>query len=418
MAQAPKSSTVPSQEGLLLDYVRRLEKHRRGRRAVHIHLSRLRPFNRREHHVRAAANNFESLVKQLQGQLFTLKNSDFIFIFKEEAFDGVQGAIQKIRFLFGDDPLLAESLDDDDQAQLCTWYNVDGQYNQVLDLARDLFQKIQDEEQAKRDAEAQERKAALGEPLTPRILARVEDALLRADLTNLVRRQYVCAIAAGGVPHELFSELFISIKDLRETLLPGVNLSSSRWLFQHLTEVLDYRILSMLGKTGERLITGEISINLNVATLLSPQFLQFDDNVIASMRGGIIIELQKIDIFADLGAFLFAREFIKGRGYRLLIDGLTPQTLPFIDRERLGADFVKLIWTPDILDQGPAALDGLRAQLRTVGEDKVILSRCDTKDAIAFGQSLGVGLFQGRQIETLIAEENRKRAMRLNKKRR
>ena len=58
-----------SQENLLLDYVYRLEKHKDGRKAVQVHLSRLQSFNRREHHIRVAANSFENLVKSLQGQL-------------------------------------------------------------------------------------------------------------------------------------------------------------------------------------------------------------------------------------------------------------------------------------------------------------------------------------------------------------
>ena len=36
-----KNENLPSQEYLLLDYARRLERHREGRRAVHVHLSRV-----------------------------------------------------------------------------------------------------------------------------------------------------------------------------------------------------------------------------------------------------------------------------------------------------------------------------------------------------------------------------------------
>ena len=71
----------PSQENLLLDYVRRLDQHKYGRGAVHLHLSGLRSFNRREHHLRVAANSFEKTIKSLHGQLFILKNADFFFVF-------------------------------------------------------------------------------------------------------------------------------------------------------------------------------------------------------------------------------------------------------------------------------------------------------------------------------------------------
>jgi hypothetical protein len=125
-----------SQENLLLDYVRRLEKHKEGRRAVHIHLSGLRPFNRREHHIRVAADSFEPLIKGLSGQLFTLKNSDLFFIFKTESQGNVEVAIQKIRYLFSDDPLLAE--EDDESKKFAAWYDVAQEFDKILRIAQSM----------------------------------------------------------------------------------------------------------------------------------------------------------------------------------------------------------------------------------------------------------------------------------------
>ena len=62
-------------ETLLLDYTRRLARYPLGRRAIVIHLSRLRPDNRRAHHIRIAANTFEALVKQFDGQIFVLQKA-------------------------------------------------------------------------------------------------------------------------------------------------------------------------------------------------------------------------------------------------------------------------------------------------------------------------------------------------------
>ncbi|MCW8836426.1 MAG: hypothetical protein OQJ99_08685 [Rhodospirillales bacterium] len=398
------------QEGLLLDYIQRLEQHKKGRHAVHIHLSRLKPFNRRDHHIRAATSTFDGMVRSLNGQIFVLDNTDIIVIYKAGVQGEVDQAIRKIRFLFGDDPLLAENMEDEG-VRFCTWYKVDTQYEELVRLARTLV------DRAKRGPEGAPVATPAAErerPLTPKMLGRVEGALARADLDNMLRRQYVCTLR-GNVPEALFSELFISIGDLRETLLPRVNLASSPWLFHHLTETLDKRVLAMLAKTGERTITGEISLNLNVGTLLSPEFLHFDDNVIASMRGNIIIELQKVDVFADLDAYLFAREFVRERKYRICIDGLTYLTLPFVDRERLGADMIKLVWNPDILDQGRDAIDDFRRMVKAQNGANTVLCRCDNRDAVEFGQSAGIMMYQGRYIEKLIAEENRKRSIRKRK---
>lgn len=413
MPARPQQSALPSQENLLLDYVHRLERHRAGRRAVHIHVSRLRPENRRESHVRIATNAFETLVRERQGQIFSLSNSDLFFVFKTEAMDEAESALVRLRFLFSEDPLLAKDLSGE-ATDFLTWYNIEQDYEQILKLAQQFVH----EERERRVLEEAEQAVAKfddgpkGEDMTPGVLAKVEESLSRADLSNMMRRQSVCAIVGQAPPQPVFSELFISIADLRNTLLPDVNMVSSRWLFQHLTETLDRRMLALLNKNDDRSITGDISINLNIATLLSPEFLTFDDNVKAGMRGSIVIELQQVDIFADLGAFMFARDFTHERGYRICIDGLTQMTLPFIDRERLGADMFKIVWDPRThrIDNktGP---EKIREIVQRNGAMRVILCRCDNQDAVDFGHKSGIQLFQGRHVENLLANEMRRRQM-------
>ncbi|MEQ8194136.1 MAG: hypothetical protein RIB59_06580 [Rhodospirillales bacterium] len=402
---------TPSQENLLLDYMHRLEQHKEGRKLVHLHLSALRPFNRREHHIRAAAENFEPFVASLDGQLFLLKNADIFFVFKKDVMAQIETMVQKTRYLFSDDPLVAE--EEDPERPFVVWYDVDTQYGEILKLVQGMASTVQERQRSfnsQMDTRAAlKAKQEKGEPLTPEVLGRVENALARADLSNLVRRQYICTLSRRRVPEPAFSELFISIADLRETLLPGVNLLANRWLFQHLTETLDKRMLSLLSKTDTLTISGDISFNLNVGTLLSQEFQAFDDNITAGRRGAMVIELQKVDIFANLGAYLFAREFVQAKGYRVCIDGLSYQAMAVIDRERLGADFVKLVWHPEMVDGGEEVHERVRAMVRHAGVDRVVLCRVDNREAVDFGQSVGIGLFQGRHVENLIAEDNRRR---------
>ena len=68
---------------LLLDYVQRLERHREGRRAVHIHLSKLKAQNRREHHLRIPENTFDELTKHFDGQAFAIQNGDIVFVCRD-----------------------------------------------------------------------------------------------------------------------------------------------------------------------------------------------------------------------------------------------------------------------------------------------------------------------------------------------
>ena len=404
----PRAERLVGQEHLLLDYVRKLERHRRGRQVAILHLSALQAPNRREHHVRIAMNAFENLVKQLKGQLFVLSNSDLVFIFKDAALDETEAAIVKVKFLFSDDPLLVDEMGPGKIA-FVDWFDLERDYEALLVLA----QRAAHEEDARRTQEftkgfiAQQtaKQSPVGQPLTPQMLVRVEDALIRADLSNMLRRQAICAIVGKAAPQPIFHELFISIADLRETLLPDVNLASSPWLFQHLTETLDRRVLAMLIKHDDRTVAGDISINLNVQTLIATDFLAFDDNLQAGMRGTIVLELQAVDAFADLGAFLFARDFAHERGYRICIDGANLESLPFIDRQRLAVDLVKVNWTPamktGLLPNGVK----IEQYVHRCGPGRLILARVDDQEAIDFGRQVGTTMFQGRHVEALIASD-------------
>lgn len=403
----------PSQEALLLDYVQRLEKRAEGRKVVHLRLSGLQPINRRDQHIRAAADCFESLIGAMAGQLFKLKNNDFFFIYKAEAHAQTETAVRKARFLFGDDPLIAE--ESKAPVPFAKFYNAASDFPEIHRVVRELAdaeRKRDEEVQARPDARAGlKAKQQKGEALTPETLDRVEQALQRADLSNLMRRQFVCTVTSKNVPEPFFSELFISINDLRETVLPDVNLMSNRWLFQHLTMTLDRRMLSLLSKSDRETISGNISFNVNVATVLSPDFLAFDDNISANRRGAMIVELQKEDILADVASYLFAREFAQSRGYRVCLDGMNYRAMLMLNRERVGADLMKLVWNSELVDGGEEVQKKLQGMVTQAGEGKIVLCRCDNREAVDFGRTVGITLFQGRYIEQLIAEDTRRREL-------
>lgn len=390
-----------SVEYLLLDYVKRVARAPAGRRAVIIHLSRLRPDNRRAHHIRIAASTFESLVKQLDGQVFLLQSADIVFVCKDASVGAIDEAITRLRYLFGDDPLAAE-LDENDPDRFATWYDLERDQAAFLEFVGALY---------KQETRRQKRLAALAgassrderQPLDAAALAELVNTVARADLSNMLRQQTICALAPEGPPKPIFREIYVSIPDLRDAVMPRRDIAADPWLFQHLTQMLDKRVLSLLRRNDDRVIAYSYSLNLNISTLLSQSFTAFDQSLRTRARGTIVIELQKVDVFADLGAFVFARDYLRERGYRTCIDGVTALTLPFIDRERLGLDLVKLFWSPDMADTHRSErLDELRAALERAGKTRVILARCDSEEAVQFGLSVGLRLFQGRHIDRLL----------------
>ena len=90
---------------LLLDYVQRLERHREGRRAVHIHLPKLKAQNRREHHLRIAEYTFDELTKQFDAQAFAIQSGDIVFVRRGASIADMDDAVQRLRRFYEDDPL-------------------------------------------------------------------------------------------------------------------------------------------------------------------------------------------------------------------------------------------------------------------------------------------------------------------------
>jgi len=411
MSMTEDSNRRAADEAQLADHAQRLTKFPTGWRAVYIHLSNLRAQNRQEHHVRIAAASFEPLIRRYDGRLFRLENNDYVFACKGAEITDIEAIIEKLRHLFSEDPLTIAGASDG--RRFTTWFDISKQSDRETfkQLADQLYTRAEERRSKERQSRVmdvgmgnrnQQNNANAG-PLTPELLSKLEEALGRMDIRNLIRRQPICAIIPGNAPKLVFNELFIAMAELTRLIMPGVDLFADRWLFQRLTQSLDKRMMMALpDMKGD--LDQALSININVTTLLSNEFLHFDSQLRAATKKAILFELQTADIFSDMGAYLFARDFVHDRGYRLCLDGLTHFTFPLVNREDLGVDLKKMYWAPDLGDDGQEARrEKIRQAVAQAGAARVILCRCDDERAVEFGQMLGISLFQGRYIDTLLA---------------
>ncbi len=390
------------QEALLAEFAGQVCKNPEGYHAVHLPLSRLKAQNRRDHHIRIAANSLEPLVDRTDGALFVLSNKDIVAAFRDVTVSEVDEVVVKLRYLFSDDPLANEA-DGEGDTGFCTWYDLSWQHGAFSRLASDLRKHANARPDGlPGDLPRQGHRAEANEPLTPERLSRLEAHIQSADLSPLIRRQSVCAISKDGSPTPVFRELFVSINELRRTMLPTVDLASDRWLFQRLTKVLDQRLMRVLPEMDIELSIAT-SINVNISTLLSPAFLQFDRKLRAITEKTFVLELQPIDVFGDMGAYMFARDFVRNRGYRVCMDSLNHLTFPLVDRRQFGFDFEKVLWSPDG-DFNERRRDALATTVKAAGTARVIMAHCDSQNALEFGQSIGITLFQGWHIDNMIGQ--------------
>ena len=397
-----------SDEEVLLDYAQRLDRYREGWQAVEINVALLRPHHQRPQHRRIIEKTLEPLVKQFDAGIYTVGNNNVFVLCKGATASDIDACLLRIKYLFSEDPLLAARSGRRGEDEFFTWYDLEIDYPiflarvQAVNLAREAAQAGQAATTVAHPPPGRRRKRA-SVMLDPSNLQLLERAIERADLANVLRRQEICALVPGSRPTPVFHEIFFSMRYLADTVLPGYDVTSDKWLFQHLSRVLDQRMLALISQREYRELLRLASLNLTLATVTGPEFLEFDRVINGKDRGVLSIELPAIEVFAEPGDYLFARDFLKERGYKLVIDGVHHLMLPLIDRNLLGFDLVKVAWVPALADhaRGKYAKD-LREAIQRIGRERVILCRAGTDQAIATGEALGISLFQGRMIDNML----------------
>lgn len=399
----PVQNKPATSEKRLLNFAEQIENDLTGRQAMHYHFSKLHPSNRQRRHMQMATQNFDQLTQQYGGESFLTRTGDLVVALKNAPTAEIDRSVLKLQYLFGEDPLMQNA--QAGERPLCTWYDLEQDYDAFVHLTQAMHESAQKRGPSQtstfRDLPAPNQEVPI-EPLAPRQLDQLETLLSSTDVTPFLRRQPVCVFTSKDAPRPVFQETYVSVEALRRRIMPTVDLSANRWLFQHLTGTLDRRVLSVLPGL-ERKGTLPTSINLNVSTILSDAFLDFDAKLREQTDKTIIIEVQPVDIFADMQSFLLARDLAQQRGYKFCLDGHSHITFPMLHSNDFGVALQKVRWTPELeQDPQPHFRERLREAVMGAGRTRVVLNRCDDKSAIEFGKSLGIAMFQGRYIDELV----------------
>ncbi|MBR7158337.1 MAG: hypothetical protein IKD08_01475 [Alphaproteobacteria bacterium] len=370
------------------------------------------PESEKSNFLSAVNDMLQPMILLHKWQKFFLGNDDIVLLFSPEQKDELEAIIFKIKFFVPE-----ESSED-----LTKIYTLKKQFKEFMALVNSQVGKKKETNNTDEKA-APAKAVAAGaakekdkpeekikkQPLTPKMLSTVENSLKGTDFANMIRRQSVCAVVGSSHPQSMFDEVFVSVADLRDTMLPNVDFSLTPWLFQHLTETLDKRVLSHINRHDEGSFKSHFSVNLNVSTILSPDFVSFDKEIPSTFKNTIFLELQPVDIFSDLASYIMAKNFAKERGYKICVDGISHTSLRYIDRERLGADLIKMFWSQDILRRLEENDETLQEDVKRNGPSRMVLARVDDAKAIDVGHTLGINIFQGRYVQKMLSSAPGKR---------
>ncbi len=388
-------------EQALLEYARKIQDHPRPASAVVVRLSQAVGFGYDNYLY--AINMFKALVTRFHGSLYILSNHDLVFsCFGPPNEPPIRDAIFKVRLLFDAPNGEAPGAD-----EFAVWYDLETNGAAFLGYAEQVVEERRVSaavEQRMVAAPATIRAAAVTERPNLEALDRFLTMVNASDLSTMLRRQPICRVVADGTPQVILHEIYVSIADLERRLMPSVRLMSDRYLFQYVTQALDKRVLQVLRQQMEVLPAASFTLNMNVATVISPEFEAFDAVLTPDQRKSIVLELPRVDVMADLSLFLAVRDRAKERGYRLCLDGLSALIMPYIRLQDLGFDLFKIGWSRDLIEQsGSDRHSLLQGVVDRCGADRMILCHCDSVDAVRFGGDFGITLYQGRYLDQVLS---------------
>lgn len=380
-----------------------------GWQAVHFHLNDLLEQYKSEYQFKIAVNLIHDLLKGYEGGIYQMVDNSIIVVCAELDRNVLNKLIFQLRYLYMDDPL-SYLEDGGENKNFCTMYDLRVQWQEFMDMCGSRMALLvrknsatERSDQINENTGNQRGSSAGKNDFNVLRMVSIERDLERSDLQRVMRRQPVCVVSPAMNVRRVFDEMYIHINHLRQFLKMDVDLFSNRWLFKYMTQLLDNRMLDLIKQNMMRYTDSPISLNLNVETLISNRFAEFDALIKPSSKVSIVIEVPIMDVFADIHAFHMARRDVQRRGYRVCLDGLSTESFLMIDREKLGVDLVKVQWNADIeSDLDTKENKAIVKAVKDFGSNRVILCRCDNKEAVQYGQALGISLFQGRYIDSLL----------------
>ncbi len=387
-------------EAKMMEIIKPLKGDIGGNYALHFHLSRLQEAFKSDFQQRIAVNVLNDIFRGLDGTILVGKDGDIFVIYHGDNKYLLDKAIFQLRYLFVDDPL-ANHPNGDENEEFCTLYVLAFQWRAFHRLCSDKLAFIKQNniaaKQVKMDA------MDLGKRMNPMRLADVVSELDEIDLEYALRKQPICAIKPKGKIRAVYNEIYVNIGHLRKLLSTDIELTGNKWLFGYLTEQLDLMVLDILPRQAKLYLEKPVSINLNVQTLFTQEFQDFCRLVQRRYKVSVVVEVQVFDVFMDMNAFIEGRKIVQDLGCKICIDGLNNDSFVQVSRQKLGFDLAKLKWNADMVgDLRSKDNQELIDAVKTCGENRMILCRCDSEHAIGYGHALGISLFQGRHSDQIV----------------
>jgi hypothetical protein len=397
-----------SGDRLLTDAAERALRAPRGKLALVLRLSALKPPAPRPHHLRIAMALLQDTAQRYGGQVFPHRNADLVLLCAAPDEDnrlvsgqasplGLPGALGR---LFAADAA--------DPANLTTLWRLE-------DEAASFRAYL-----AQRPADAGVSAIVTNDPAAGAAsaagLAALDTLLATSQIPDLLAQQTAIELRPGrGQPltarlAPIFRELTFSFAALTEHR-DIAEAFADPFLLRHFAARLDARMLHLLQtdlEAGGRLTRPTLRqglplhLNLTLEGIISPAFARLAQTARATgARFGVEISL--MEAVSDPPLMDYAHSLLELAGFPLVLDGLEQASLVLTHPAALRPDMVKLNWSPGLADSPPPVKAAIDAAIARLTPARILLARAENEDALVWGQSRGITRYQGFYLDAVRA---------------
>jgi len=236
-------------------------------------------------------------------------------------------------------------------------------------------------------------------PLSTWSLNQIERLIRDVDLCPFIRSQSIYAYQKDKSWQQLFDEAFIGLEEVKQTYFPHIDVTHPRHLFLELCQMLDRGLLTVLTQNYNSISDLSLSLNLTLPTVLGQEFAQFTHHVPRSARQHVGFEIHCGDLMQDFTQTLNSIATLRQEGFKIGIDGVTPDMLNYINFSRFDVDFIKINVSKEQV--GTLKYPLIREGIAHAPREKLIFFHCDTEAAVNAGIDIGVTKFQGWLVDDL-----------------
>ena len=385
------SKDLLSAERQVLDYVQRLEFHKRGRIVFCVHFSSLRPDLQTETRLKDAFKKLEQLSKRYHGELFQLLNNDMVLAAKEPDMDVVEDVFRQVCNLFDRDPLIRTARD-----SFVSRYELESDYDDLLVFIKVLKHRLELE-----GASASNRPHGV-ESNDPGM---VQTLLGYENPSAFVEKSTVYSVLSGGRLEPLVHEMAFRPSALSELMLDGVIVESNPAIVDHAQLLLERRMLAAISKMTDPWLL-PWGLTLGVDALASAEFIHFQRDWsrkwgdTEDIRPWFFVRMNSIR--SDFERFVFARNFVQRFGFQMSLTGVAAQHVGQINMDalqfqRIRVDLPRAQDPDEVLDLTKT----FKSVLARLSPDAVIFRGCETVDILRQALDAGACFVQGKAADAV-----------------